>query len=325
MPSHVAHATPQVRVLGSIEVGSAAPGLRLRRLLAALVAHAGDVVSVDALTEAVWGDDQPAAPEAALHNLVSRLRTALREAGDLAAEVLTRPPGYLLSAADGVVDAEQFERLVRVARAALPDHPDRAEATLAQALDLWRGPAYAELADEDLVRPEAARLDELRSLATEERAEALLLLDRPRDAVPLLQRMLATEPLREHGQGLLMRALYAAGRQADALEVFAAYREGLAEELGIDPAPELLRLHEMVLRQEIALDTSGSDGPGPPTTGNLPATPQALVAREAEAATLTAALVPGAVVTLIGPGGVGKTSLALQVAAALEPQVPGGA
>jgi predicted ATPase/DNA-binding SARP family transcriptional activator len=325
MSSRSAQGTPQVRVLGSIEVGSGAPGLRLRRLLAALVAHAGDVVSVDALTEAVWGDDQPAAPDAALHNLVSRLRTALRKVGDLAPEVLTRPPGYLLSAADGVVDAEQFERLVRGARAALPDHPDRAEAALAQALDLWRGPAYAELADEDLVRPEAARLDELRSLATEERAAALLLLDRPRDAVPLLQRLVATEPLREHAQGLLMRALYAAGRQADALEVFAAYREGLADELGIDPAPELQRLHEMVLRQESELDTSGSGGPAAPTTGNLPATAQALVARDADAATLAAALVPGAVVTLTGPGGVGKTSLALQVAAALEPEIPGGA
>jgi predicted ATPase/DNA-binding SARP family transcriptional activator len=325
MSSRSAQGTPQVRVLGPIEVGSAAPGLRLRRLLAALVAHAGDVVSVDALTEAVWGDDQPGAPDAALHNLVSRLRTALREVGDLAPEVLTRPPGYLLSAADGVVDAEQFERLVRDARAALPHHPDRAEAALAQALDLWRGPAYAELADEDLVRPEAARLDELRSLATEERAEALLLLDRPRDAVPLLQRLVATEPLREHAQGLLMRALYAAGRQADALEVFAAYREGLADELGIDPAPELQRLHEMVLRQESELDTSGSDVPTSPLTGNLPATARTLVARDADAATLAAALVPGAVVTLTGPGGVGKTSLALQVAAALEPQVPDGA
>jgi len=323
--SHPSLHEPLVRVLGSIEVGSSAPGLRMRRLLAAMVVRVGDVVSVDALAEAVWGDEQPAAPEGALHNLVSRLRTAFREVGDLAPEVLTRPPGYLLIAPDGVIDAERFERLVHRAREALPDHPDHAEAALGQALDLWRGPAYAELADEDFVRPEATRLDELRSWATEARAEALLHLGRPRDAVPLLQRLLATQPLREHAQGLLMRALYAAGRQAEALEVFTAYREGLAHELGIDPSPELQRLHEMILRHESGLDVTGPGVPLAPTTGNLPSSAQTLVAREAEAATLAAALVPGAVVTLTGPGGVGKTTLALRVAATLEPGVSGGA
>jgi predicted ATPase/DNA-binding SARP family transcriptional activator len=315
---------PQVRVLGSIELGSSAPGLRLRRLLAALVAHAGDVVSIGALADAVWGDDQPAVPEAALHNLVSRLRTTLREVGEPAPEVLTRPPGYLLSAADEVIDADLFERLVDRAREAAPDHPDRAEAALGHALDLWRGEAFAELATEDFIRPEAARLDELRSLATEERAEALMRLDRPRDAVPLLQRLLTTEPLREHAQGLLMRALYAAGRQADALEVFTAYREVLADELGIDPSPDLQRLHEQILRQELQPSSARAHGHAV-ATGNLPATARALVARDTEAATLAAALVPGAVVTLTGPGGVGKTSLALQVAAALEPDLAGGA
>ena len=116
MSSQSPEGVPQVRVLGSIEVGSLAPGPRLRRLLAALVAHAGDVLSVDALTEAVWGDDQPAAPDAALHNLVSRLRTALREIGDLAPEVLARPPGYLLHAAR----RSHRRRAVRTAGARCP-------------------------------------------------------------------------------------------------------------------------------------------------------------------------------------------------------------
>src|SRR5688500_9005382 len=145
---------PLVRVLGAIEVGSTTtPGTRLRRLLAALVARSGDVQSVDALAEAVWGDDQPVAPEAALHNLVSRLRTTLRELGDTAPEILTRPPGYVLSSADGVVDVDRFERLVHDAGVALPDRPEHAEAALGRALDLWRGPAYGDLADEDFVRP----------------------------------------------------------------------------------------------------------------------------------------------------------------------------
>jgi predicted ATPase/DNA-binding SARP family transcriptional activator len=317
-------AAPQVRVLGSLQVGAATPGLRLRRLLAALVARAGDVVSVDALADVVWGDDQPAAPDAALHNLVSRLRTTLRELGDLAPEVLTRPPGYLLSAADGVVDAARFERLVEQARQVLADHPEQAEAVFGEALDLWRGPAYGELADDDLVRPEAARLDELRSVATEQRAEALLLLGRAREVVPLLRHLLASEPLREQAQGLLMRALYLVGRQAEALEVFTAYRETLADELGLDPSPELQRLHEQVLRQDDGL-RSRPDPPGRPPTGNLPATTRALVAREREEAVLAEALVPGAVVTLTGPGGVGKTSLALQVAATLHPAPRDGA
>ncbi|MBJ7356082.1 BTAD domain-containing putative transcriptional regulator [Nocardioides sp.] len=316
---------PQLRVLGSVEVGASTPGLRVRRLLAALVARSGEVVSVDALADVVWGDDQPAAPEAALHNLVSRLRTSLRELGESAPEVLTRPPGYLLSAVDGVVDADRFDQLVQQARESLPQQPARAEAAFAAALGLWRGPAYGELAHDDLVRPEAARLDELRNVATEQRAETLLLLDRAREAVPLLQHLLATEPLREQAQGLLMRALYLAGRQAEALEVFTAYRETLADELGLDPSPELQRLHAQVLRQDADLGSPGAESVGRPATGNLPATGRALVARDREAAALEAALSPGAVVTLTGPGGVGKTSLALAVAAALQPAVPDGA
>lgn len=323
MSNHPQPGPPPLRVLGPIEAGSSAPGLRLRRLLAVLVARSGDVVSVDALVEAVWGGEQPEAPDAALHNLVSRLRTMLRDIGDLAPEVLTRPPGYLLSSAEGVIDAERFERLVHAARESLPHHPDRAEAALGQALNLWRGPAYADLADEDLVRPEAMRLDELRSLATEERAEALLLLDRPGDAVPMLRSLIGEEPLREQAQGLLMRALYLSGRQADALDVFTDYRVVLADELGIDPSPNLRALHEGILRQETRLSTRREELLA--TTGNLPAISSDLVARDAEAGALAAALVPGAVVTLTGPGGVGKTSLALQIAATLEPRPAGGA
>ncbi|MDP3893874.1 BTAD domain-containing putative transcriptional regulator [Nocardioides sp.] len=315
---------PQVRVLGAIVVGSAAPGLRLRRLLAALVARSGHVLSLDALSDAVWGDDQPAVPEAALHNLVSRLRGLLREAGDVTTTVQTRPPGYLLDAGEGEVDAQVFETLVRRAQEELADRPDSAASLLEEALSLWQGPAYAELSNEDYVRPEASRLEELRGLATEECAEALMRLDRPGDAVPLLQRLLAAEPLRERAQAKLMGALYRSGRQADALEAYAAYRDVLAEELGIDPSRELQELHEGILRQERRLDE-----PHPPVrapaTGNLPANLPELVARDIDAAALSAALVPGAVVTLTGPGGVGKTSLALQVAAMLEPDLAGGA
>jgi DNA-binding SARP family transcriptional activator len=167
------------RVLGTLEVadtsGAALPlgSARLRRLLALLLVHAGTVVSTDRIVDVLWGDRPPVNPVNALHNLVFRLRRTV--GGGL----LARAPGYVLQVAAGEIDARRFEDLVRQAREAVTaDRADAAADLLDQALALWAGPAYAEFADEDFARAEAARLDELYVTALEERVDAELALGR---------------------------------------------------------------------------------------------------------------------------------------------------
>ena len=322
----------RLRVLGAVALepiagaeGAGALAPRLRRLLAALAVHRNAVVSVDSLAEVVWGDQQPSSPEAALHNLVSRLRTAMRTTGP-AATVVTRPPGYLLRVDAADMDAACFELLSGRGRAELAGDPFSAAESLQEALALWRGAAYAEFADEDFARPEAVRLEALRATTVEGLAEALLASGRPADAVPRLERLLADEPLRERARGLLMLAHYRSGEQAEALNDFTVHRERLADELGVDPSPALQRLQQQVLRQDPALDPGPVRRPRPVQrpTGNLPANPPELVGRDADLAHLVEAVRPGSVVTLTGPGGVGKTSLALSSSSALATRFPDG-
>jgi predicted ATPase len=193
-----------------------------------------------------------------------------------------------------------------------------------QALSLWRGPAYAEFADEDFVRAEAARLAELRRDAEEERVELALRLGRTEDAIARLEPMVREHPLRDRRRGQLVLALYRAGRQAEALARHEEYRRLLADELGIDPSPELQALHERVLRQDPGLADPPVAGRARPA-GNLPAIDGGLVGRAADLAAAVAALRGGRVVTLTGPGGVGKTRLALTACAQAAPHYPDGA
>jgi DNA-binding SARP family transcriptional activator len=171
----------RVRVLGSLQMGdgdAAQPrSVRLRKLLAVLLVWRGTAVSADRLAQAVWGDRQPADPSSALQNLVWRLRKALHAAGcGGAIRLLTRAPGYLLEVKGEQVDSVRFERQVR---AAASEPPARAVDLLEDALSLWRGPAYAEFADDEVVRVEATRLEELRLTACSDWVDALLALDRP--------------------------------------------------------------------------------------------------------------------------------------------------
>lgn len=324
------------RVLGTLELangrvdGAASAALRsarLRRLLAVLIVHAGAVVSVDRIADVIWGDAPPVHPDNAVHNLVSRLRGALREAGADPSDqlaLLTRAPGYLLQAPRDAIDAWRFEDLVASARATAGDRPDRAIEVFDAALALWHGPAYAEFADEDFARAETTRLEELRVAAVEDLVETTFALGRSSEAIPRLETLVTTYPLRERPHAQLMVALYRAGRQANALQVYRDYRNRLDDELGLEPSAALQRLESDVLRQDPALDgpppmpAAAVVGPPPatpgPPPGNLPPTLPDLVGRDDTLERVSDTLATARLVTLIGPGGVGKSSLALHVA-----------
>jgi len=244
-------------VLGPLEAYAdgrsvAVGGGRQRALLALLLVHAGEVISRDRLIEELWAGEPPPSGPQSLDVYLSRLRRAFREAG--AGDVLaTRAPGYVLHVEE--TDARRFEALAAEGRQALATgEAERAARVLAEALALWRGPAYAEAADEPWARAEAARLAELRLSATEDRIEAGLMLGRHAALVPEIELLVTREPTRERLVGQLMLALYRSGRQADALAAYRAARCSLVEELGLEPGPELRRLEAAVLAQDPALD-----------------------------------------------------------------------
>jgi DNA-binding SARP family transcriptional activator len=248
-------------ILGPLEVRDdrgalvRVPGVKERALLADLVVHAGRVVSADRLIEDLWGEARPGNPSNTLQGRVSALRRALGPAG--AGLVVTRPPGYVLEVDPGQVDAGRFERLVAGATALAPGEGTRAAGLLEEALGLWRGPALAEFADQPSAQAEAARLEELRLAAWEALVERRLEAGGHAGLVGELEGLVAAHPTRERLRGQLMLAYYRSGRQADALRVYAETREVLAEELGIDPSPELQRLQHQILVQDPALEAGG--------------------------------------------------------------------
>ncbi|RSN68492.1 BTAD domain-containing putative transcriptional regulator [Actinomadura sp. WAC 06369] len=301
------------------------PGLKVRALLADLLVHEGRPVPADRLVDDLWGEALPGNPAGALSAKVSQLRRVLEDAEPGArALVESRPAGYLLAAADRSVDARRFEALVAAARAAA-DPKERA-ALLAEALGTWRGAAFADFADEPFVRPAAARLEELRLTALEEHAEVRLDLGEHGALAGELAAAVAAHPLRERLRAAHMRALYRAGRQHEALEGFDRFRALLADELGLDPGVELAELHGAILRQDPALDAppapAAESRPAPRT--NLPLPPTELIGRDGAVADVRARLGTDRLVTLTGPGGVGKTRLAVEVAAGLADGFPDG-
>lgn len=237
---------PVIGVLGAIEVrtptGTAALGSRQHVLLAVLASRAGSVVAADVLAEAIWGDDLPADPSAALHTLVSRLRARLP-----AGSIVTRAPGYLVPADPELTDLCRFEQLVGDAVGLAPAD---ALPLLEAAAALWRGPAFGSVADRAVVTPRAVELDELRAAVLERRAEALVHLGRWGDAIVSLDALLAEHPLREHAVALVVEALARSGRQTDALRRVAGFRERLTEETGLEPSAELRQIEAAVLAGE---------------------------------------------------------------------------
>jgi predicted ATPase/DNA-binding SARP family transcriptional activator len=332
-PGAVIRYRPKVdfRILGSLAVAAddgtpiPIPGTKQRLLLAALLIRAPQVVSVDQLTEILWGEDQPADPRNALQIQVGQLRRRLGPRGrDL---IVLRPPGYALEVSAQSVDAIRFEQLVEEGHASLAAE-DHATATqrLRAALELWRGAPLEEFSGRWV--GELSRLDELRLNAAEGLIEANLQLGQHAQLVPRLEELVHRHPLRETLRGQLMLALHRSGRQGEALEVFHETRRLLDEELGVPPTFALRRLHEQLLRQ--------SDDPPPiprpaattvePTPLDLPCPISSFVGREQELARTLDLLHSGPLLTLVGPGGVGKTRLAIEAArrTAEAGQFPGG-
>jgi predicted ATPase/DNA-binding SARP family transcriptional activator len=289
----------RIGLLGTLQVRDDAGdpvrvgGHRVRSLLILLALEPGRVVPSASLIARLWPDDPPADAANALQTLVSRLRAALRGTGVIESHAV----GYRLVIEPGDVDAVAFETLV--AAGALPE-----------ALALWRGPALADVADEGFAAGAAARLEELRLTAMHDRIEADLERGESASLVGELRALVDANPLAERSRVLLMRALAGDGRQAEALAVYTQARELLAEQLGVDPSPDLERAYLSVLRQEF---------PSPERRVAAPPPLASFVGRQADLAGVRDRLREHRLVTLTGPGGIGKTRLATEVAAGLGP------
>jgi predicted ATPase/DNA-binding SARP family transcriptional activator len=308
----------RIGLLGALEVFDddgneiTVAGAKLRALLAVLALHVGRVVPADYLVDALWGEDPPAAVRNGLQGLASKLRRALGSS-DL---VVMRNEGYVLDLPPDVVDVERFERRAADGRAlAVIGELERAVDVLADADSLWRGEPLAEFAYDDFAVSAIARLSESRLALLEERLDLELRLGRHQRAVVQLEQLVADHPLRDGVRGLLMLALYRGGRQADALRVFQDGRRRLVEELGLEPGPALRRLESAILAQDPSLTLPGASA-SPVGAGSHPMIPEALtplIGRDAELRELRELFAEQRFVTLVGPGGVGKTRLALEV------------
>ncbi|MFI8767871.1 ATP-binding protein [Streptomyces sp. NPDC053792] len=308
------------RLLGPLTVtdttGAPVPavgGPKVRALLARLLLDAGRTVPVERLVDGLYGEEPPAGAQGALQAQVSRLRRALPPG----VAVEFSPAGYRLTVGDpaGAVDVLRFEALAREgARARAAADPARAAGLLREALGLWRGPALAGVRDAPFAAGQAARLDALRLDAAEEWAAAVLAAGGDlSEVVRELTGAAREQPMRERLRGLQMRALGAAGRQAEALAVYEEVRAALAEELGADPSPELSAVHLELLRGAVRAPERTS----PP----LPAPLTDFVGRAREREDLASLVAAARLVTLVGPGGAGKTRLALEVGAGLPGEV----
>jgi DNA-binding SARP family transcriptional activator/streptogramin lyase len=252
----------EYRLLGELEVLDAgpieiAPG-RQRSLLALLLIHKNAIVSTGQLVDELWDESPPATAEKTIHVYVSRLRKRLP-----GGRLVTRGSGYLLRVDEGELDAARFESMLKDGRAALAaGEAGGAVRVLADALALWRGPAFADFRYEPFAQAEIARFEELRLAAQIELAEAELALGRHEQLVAQLQTLVARHPLQERLRGQLMLALYRSGRQSEALECYREGRNTLVGELGIEPGPELKELEQAILRQDARLPAGRADGIG---------------------------------------------------------------
>jgi predicted ATPase/DNA-binding SARP family transcriptional activator len=333
--------TLRIGVLGPLQVRDGAEravsigGRQLRVLIILLALEAGRVVPSGSLADQIWPEEAPANPGNALQTLVSRLRAELRRAS-LDHVIESHPAGYRLAVRPDAVDALAFETLAAGGRRALAaGDPEQAAALLRSALASWRGQPLADVAGYGFADAAAARLTELRSSVLADRIEADLALGEGAGLVGELRALLSSDPLAERPRALLMRALYAAGRQAEALEVYQQARELLADQLGVDPSAQLEHVYLRILRgeegvgtvakrpvrsAENSFDTERAVVPPAAATIAHPVARSALttfVGRDNEVARVLKNLGSARLVTLTGPGGVGKTRLAAEVSGRL--------
>ncbi|MEV7562360.1 BTAD domain-containing putative transcriptional regulator [Streptomyces sp. NPDC089795] len=338
----------RISMLGALDVrgedgsGIGVGGTRLRALLILLALEPGRVVASELLVDGIWQDTPPAGAANALQALVSRLRRALP-----GIDVESHPAGYRLLVEPDAVDVVRFERLAAAGRGALVRDPDTAARLLREALELWRGPALLDVAAAPFFRAPVTRLTELRTAVLEDRVEADLRVGRGRELTAELTSLVAEHPLRERLVGALMRSLVAAGRPAEALTVYGEARAALAEELGVDPSPELSALHTAVLRGEVEVPAGPSptgEAPTPTPTPTSPSSPSpsptpaaisspptnlrsglaSFVGREEDLHHVGSLMDRYRLTTLTGPGGAGKTRLAVQSARPLLARFPDG-
>jgi DNA-binding SARP family transcriptional activator/tetratricopeptide (TPR) repeat protein len=303
-------------------------GLRRKAVLAVLALHAGEVVGTDQLADTVWGEDAPATAVNTLQSHVSYLRGVL----GIRSAIQARPPGYVLDLPGDGTDVRVAERLLEQGGGSAD--PADAVRQLQDALALWRGRPLADVADLVRLAAQAEHLDLLRMRIRQALSEARLAAGEHAQLVPELEQMVADYPLDERVHGQLMLALYRGGRQADALAVYHRLRHTLGEELGIDPSQALRDLETAILQQDPSLDVPTRKAvlaaPATPVPAQLPASPPALIGRDAELARLDAiaagagAAPPAAVVAISGTPGVGKTALALHWAHRVAGRFPDG-
>ncbi|MFD4785843.1 BTAD domain-containing putative transcriptional regulator [Streptomyces sp. NPDC058459] len=314
------------RLLGTTQAlrpdGTSVPvgGARLRALLTVLALRAGRTVPAGVLVDEVWGAEPPADAQGALQALVGRLRRVLG-----AGAVASADGGYRLTVASDDVDLARFDRLIADGLRALADaDPAKAAVLLDDALALWRGPVLADLPDRtaDAARWETRRLDALRARHT-----AALALGQAEAALPELAALCDEHPLDEPLQALRLRALRDTGRTAQALAAYEEVRRLLADRLGADPGGELRALHAELLAGGGPGPVQPAPAPAAPRTapGNLPARLTSFVGREPDIAAIGADLAASRLVTLLGPGGAGKTRLSIEAAEAVRDTAPDGA
>jgi len=305
------------RVLGPMEVlhrGRLLPlgGRRLRALLAILLVHSGEVVTADRLIEELWGADAPPSAAKLLHVYVSRLRKSLD--GGPSDPISTTAGGYVLHVEPGALDSERFLTLAADGRRALAEgEPERAAAILDDALALWRGPAFVDVAYASFAQNEIARLEEARLAALEDRIDAELAQGLHGGIVGDVQALLAEHPLRERLAAQLMLSLYRSGRQADALEVFQRTRRLLVDELGLEPGGALRGLQEAILRQDPELQA-------PPAAVPAPAAPAARRRLPVAGATLLGIAAIAAVAVLLAHGGAAGPPVEPNSVAGIDPR-----
>jgi DNA-binding SARP family transcriptional activator len=315
----------------------AVTAVRERTLLAMLLLHANDLVIVERLVEAIWGEQPPRDARNQVQVCVSRLRKRLTGGGGRSGMIVTDPAGYRVRVDAHGLDLLEFRRLTAEARAAARNgRPDEARDRYRAGLALWHGAALAGV-DSGAVRRAAALLDEERVQVVEECVEVELTLGGAGELVGELTAVVREHPYRERLHGLLMRALYRAGRHADALAAYRHLRRVLRDELGTEPGSELERLHRSILSRDSELDQPTAAqpslaGPTPPVPRELPAEASHFVGRGTHLAHLWDVILPAErnarrrppVMLLYGPGGVGKSALAVRAAHELAAGFPDG-